>query len=348
MKASHALYRGFPIYHVSDSSHYRVNGNGQLEPIRIDQQVIDADETLDVTWANTDIDLFDENFNNIGALWQNADLTRPPQGMELQSSAYQHTQVNKTRCPGPDRLIDRIGQQAFDDMDTFVKEQIGLPGGLRALLAEYKGQIVVMRGNWVSDTSLIIHPHHLDKQVEKTPNGLANIWQSLKTSCATMVARVQSYILETIGVRRHLRSQDYANDTTSDSGRHAYAMTSFIRGLHFFFCHDDRTHVHLPVEGMHHLPDGREHSLSFAAQTLTTRDTKRAHAVGLDTTNLQGSMHLVRFDIPIPSFSTTHVSCGPASNPILGCIFTVSDHSYRPTTCPIKFRFANSRSSEIS
>eukprot|EP00986_Skeletonema_menzelii_P013121 scaffold7473_cov118-Skeletonema_menzelii.AAC.2 len=334
MTASHALLRSHPIYHMSDSCHFRVDGTGQLSPIDIDEQVINMDPSLNVNWANADFDQWSINHNNIGALWQpGTDLTRPPSGLELQSSAYQNTLVNKARCPSAAALVELIGQEAFDEDNRFVIEQIGIPGGLLQYLANFEGRIVVMKGNYVPIPQLIIHPHHLDKQVRKA-GGPTRFWNEMKRQCANMAERIQRMAQQAAIVRQFLCSIGYVANNQSDSGKHSYATSNWLHGVEFWFCHDDRSYVHLTRSR-------REHSKSFVGQTLDSADTERAHAIGLDITGLQAHQHLVSFDLPVPSSSSTHISCGPASSPILGCIVTVTDTSYRPTPVPIKFRFAN-------
>ena len=334
MKASKALIRKFPIYHLGDSCHFRQNRIGHLVPINIDQHLIDLDPEQNVTWANADFDQNDDQFNNIGALWNNADLSRPPQGIELQSPAYQHTLVNKARCPGPAALLDQIGQHLYNQLNTFAMEQGGLPFGIGPLLEEHEGEICVFPGNWVKNYLVVIQPHFFDKQVVKFGGNL-RFWDDTKAGSTTMLQRAQSMIQEAVNVRQQIRSPGYAaRKKTDDSGMHAYATSNWFHGAEFWFCHKDRHHIHL-------MRAEREHCNSAMSQTLNTRDVERAQAVGLDVINNPDHTHLITFDFPIPSSSATHISWGPASSPILGCIATVSKSSFRPTTSPIQFRFAN-------
>ena len=335
LKASKALHRKLPIYHFSDSCHYRVNRTGDLVPIKIDKEVIDQDPTQHVTWANANFDQNSSQTNGIGALWYpNADLSCPPQGNELQSSAYQHTLVNKTRCPGPTALRDRIGQQLYDHWDKLATYEGGFPFGIAQVLKEHEGEICVIPGHWLNDTSLAIHAHFFNKQAVIAGED-PRLWDRIKGRCATVMQRAQDLLQEASNVRQYIRSPGYAAaNKTGHSGMHAYATSSWLHGAGFWFLHDDRIHIHLKR------PE-REHCDSAVAQTLNSRNVERAQETGLDWNNLPDHRHLISFDYPIPSSSATHISWGPASSPILGCIATVSKSSFRPTTSAIQFRFAN-------
>eukprot|EP00986_Skeletonema_menzelii_P000008 scaffold2_cov132-Skeletonema_menzelii.AAC.8 len=324
---------------------FQLHRDGALVPVEMDREILRRYSARHIPWNTANIDLFGPNYNGIFALYQgHFNPLQPPPPALRTSSAYQSSLVNKSRCPSPETMRSRLGQQRYDVLDRHCIDQLGMIGGADSYLKHYQGAIVVMPGNQVDDSSFMTHPHHFDKQASKAGLG-AGLWNSFKEQYFGMVdaiaRRAHRMKQRTLDIRAYLQSAGYAQRSArSDAGQHAYANSNIIRATKFHLCHEDRRNLHLP--GVY-----QEYGKSLWIQVLATEMLRMVHAIGMDSNNTPGNNHLMKWDVPIPVISSFHVSNGPVSHPILGSIVTSSETWYRPTLRPLRFRYAlRSRSNE--
>jgi hypothetical protein len=349
--ASHCLRRRIPLVHMGASCHFRIDRDGELGLIPIDAAILRLRQPV---LDNVVIDR--SNFDNngvVGSQQQNDIITlrqhavhplSPPEGGDLDSIAYRSQHINKDRCPAAEQLIQLIGQERYNELDTYCREQLGWIGGLGAYLTRHKGRIVVLPGDMVSNIGIALDPHHLNKQYSKAGGQEANkwraVWASFQNAVNALGRRATALRSAANTIRQYIVSLAYQLDATSNSGRHAYANVNFLRGVVFQLIHRDRNEVNLPSNSNNLPSTWNEHGDSFVTHVIASHDSDTVHAVGLDTSNMPGNLYLVRWDVPVVSIGSYHTSVGPSSSPILGSVTTDVEDHYRPTLTPLKYRYA--------
>lgn len=348
---------------MGSSFYYRLGRYGNLMRIDIDEEILNrrppAADIIAMSRSNFDNNATDpQQRNGLLALRHNgAQQLSPPNGQELNSTAYRATQFNKDRCPGLQELIARIGQERVDEIDNICRHQLGWIGGLARFLTKNEGKIVILPGDMVSEIGMALDPHHLNKQFNKAqgPNAMRrNLWREVLDAFRLVAngasrlrrrARQYLHVASTV-IRPYLLSLGYQRQDASNSGRHAYAHVNMLRGKSFHLTHQDRYAVNLPSDSNNLLSDDHEHGDCFTTQVIATHDSKEVHAIGLDATGLPGNYYLVRWGVPVVSIASFHHSNGPASNPILGSLVTDTEDFYRGTLTPFQYRYAALTSSE--